>query len=281
MSFHPNNVSSGVVSNTVRLAQDTAQYNIDSLSLDDDKLEKFRDAPDPMHLPSLSSVLHDVYNTTTCLMRLSKPILDSHRYHQNAIRPCDEDDEHHVSHLQRLFPHATLTTLKRLSKSICSRRLELLRMNSHREGLDPALGDDLFLRMVLLEMASISDEAIEHESNTKSSFAAASGRLAAESRTLEDAVIKETSHEERSKPSTGKMENVMFSSEYTLEDLDPSKTDTAQRRHGLVHNTKSHTGPKTRETSVLDHESSYDRSEAFTITACTRCRVVRLTKTRR
>ena len=266
-------------SNTVSLAQETVQYNIDSFSPDDDKIAKLRDAPDPMPLPSLGSILHDVYNTTICLMRLSKPLLDSHRYHQDAARPCDEDDKHHVSHLKRLFPQATLAILKRLSKSICGRRLELLHMNSCREGVYPALGDDPFLRMVLLEMASISDEAIKHESSTKTSFEADSGRLAAEPSSLEDAVFKETSREERSNPSTGKMENLMFPPEYTLEDLEWPKTDTAQRRQGLVHSTKSHTGQKTRETSVLDHELSYDRSEAYTITACMRCLVVCLTKT--
>lgn len=274
-----NKLSSGVVSNTVSLAQETIPYNIDSFSPDDDKIAKLRDAPDPMPLLSLGSILHDVYNTTTCLMRLSKPLLDSHRYHQNAARPCDEDDKHHVSHLKRLFPQATLAILKRLSKSICSRRLELLRMNSCREGVYPALGDDPFLRMVLLELASVSDEAIQHESGTKSSFETDSGRLAAELSSLGDTLVKETSREELSKPSTGKMENLMFSPEYTLEDLEPSKTDTAQRSKGLVHSTKSHTGQKTRETSILDDDLSYDRSEASTITACTRCLVVRLTKT--
>ena len=257
-------------------AQDTAQYSIDGFSLDDAKIVKLGDAPDVMPLLSLGSILQDVYNTTICLMRLSKPLLDNHRCHQKATRPCDEADEHHVSRLQRSFPHATLATLKRLSKSICSRRLELLRMNSNREGLFPTLGDDAFLRMVLLDLASISDEAINYESSTRSSFEVDSVRLAAKPSSLEDTQIEEIAREERSEPSTGKMENTMFSPEYTFEDLEPLRTDTAQRSKGPVSKSKSHIEQKIKEASVLDHESSYDQSEAFHISACTRCRVVRL-----
>lgn len=266
------------VSNTVQSAQYATQYSIDSFSLDDGKIATSRGAPDLVPVLNLGSILKDVHDTTICLMRLSKPLLDSHRCHQNDNRPCDEDDEHHVSHLQRLFPHATLATLKRLSKSICSRRLELLRMNSHREGLYPALGDDAFLRMVLLDLASISDEAIKYEANTRSSFEADSGRPAAEPGSLEDAEMGETPREERSKLNTGETESLMVSPEYTPEDLEPSTGDTTQRRKGLLYDTKSHTGRKAKEASFIDYEVSDDRPEAVTLTTCTRCRVVRLTR---
>lgn len=142
-----------MVLSTVKLARDITQYNLDNLSLEDPTIAKLSDAPDLMPVLNLGPILQDVYSTTNCLMRLSKPLLDSNRYHQDATRPCDEDDEHHVSHLQRLLPHATLARLKLMSKSICSRRLELLRMNPHRDGLYSTLWDDAFLRMVLLELA--------------------------------------------------------------------------------------------------------------------------------
>lgn len=259
-----------MTSDTAQLAQDAAQVKLDNALLSDAKaakLAKMRDFPDVMPMSSLGTILQDVYNTTICLMRLSKPLLDSHRHHQTTTQRCDKDDSHHVPHFQRLLPRASATTSKRLSKSICARRLKLLRMNSDRKELNPVLGDDGFLRVVLLELASVSDEAIKHESSTRST-------VRTEPSSFQDAKNMESSREEQSKLSMGKTDSLSTSPEYMLENLEPSKISTAQRPEGLIHDTESHLGQKVKEASFVDHESSENRPAAVTIVACTRCRVV-------
>ena len=267
-----------VISDQAQTAQDTAQCNLDSRSLDDAKATKLaamRDSPDDTPILSLASILQDVYNTTICLMRLSKPLLDSHRHHQTTTRRCDEDDKHHVSHLQRWLPRATLTIMKRLSKSICARRFEITRINSHWKGHDSALGDDAFLRVVLLELASVSDDTIKYDSSTGSSLEQDTGYLAEEPSSFEDAENMESYREERSEPSPAKVDSLFPSPEYTLKNPEPTMIRIAQHREGVVYKTKSNTGQHAKETSFVDHGSSDDGSEAATISACTRCRVVR------
>jgi hypothetical protein len=164
-----------VISDTAQSAQDTAQCKLDHALLDDAKAVKLatkRGPSDDAPIPSLSAILQEVQNTTICLMRLSRPLLNDHLHHQTTTQHCDKDNKHHISHLQRLIPHATLTVLKRLSKSICARRLGLLRMNSHWGRLD----DVTFLLMVLRNLVSVSDEAVR-TSSTGSSVQAHPGRL--------------------------------------------------------------------------------------------------------
>jgi hypothetical protein len=267
-----------VVSDTAQIAQDTAQCNLDNRPLHDAKaieLAAMRDSLDDTPMLSLGSILQDVYNTTVCLMRLSKPLLDSHRRHQATTRRCDDGAKHHVSHLQRLLPRATLTILRLLSKSICTRQLETLRMNSQQEGSISVLSDDVFLRLVLLELASVSDEAIKLESSTGSSLERNPGYLAEEPSSCEDAENMESYSEERSIPSPAKVDSLFPSPEYTLVNPEPTMIQIAQRREGVVYKTKSDTGQNAKEASFVDHESSDDGSEAATISACTRCRVVR------
>jgi hypothetical protein len=270
-----------VISDTAQIAQDTAQCNLENRSLDDDKAIKLAaiwDSPDDTPTLSLGSILQNVYNTAICLMRLSKPLLDSHRRHQATTRRCDEDDKHHVSHLQRLLPRANLPILKRLSKSICARRLEALRMNSQQEGSISVLSDDLFLRVVFLELASVSDEAMKLESSTGSSLERNPGYLAEEPSSFEDAENMESYCEERSIPSPAKVDSLFPSQEYTLVNPEPTMIQIAHRREGVVYKIESKTGQNAQEASFVDRESSDDGSEAATISACTRCRVVRLTR---
>jgi hypothetical protein len=264
-----------------QLAQDTAQYKIDNALLNNAKaakLAKMRKTSDDASIPSLSAMLQEVHNATICLMRLSKPLLSNHLNHQTTIRHCEKDDKHHVNDLQRLLPHATLTVLKRLSKSICARRLELLRMNSQRGGLRPVSEDVTFLRMLLLDLASVSDEAIKYESSARSSVLADAGRLGAEPSSFEYTENVESSLAERSKANIRQTESLPISSEYMPKSLEPIQISTAQRREDSDYKTKLQTGQKARQALFGDQESS--NPEMFTVTACTRCRVVRLTRTR-
>lgn len=109
---------------------------------------------------------------------------------------------HYVSHLQSLLPHATLEILQRLSKSICGRRLELLRADSYWKLAYPALGDDAILRMMLLEFTSDSNEAVEDESSAGSSLDAED-----DSGSLEDAGKMESSGENPTEASIRQMDS--------------------------------------------------------------------------
>lgn len=287
MSFLLDTVCIDVVSDIAKSAQDTAQRKLDNALLDAvkagkaaiaAKIAKMRDASDGASILSLSAILQEVYNTTICLMRLSRPLLSNHLHHQKTTPRCDQDDKHHVEDLQRLLPRATLTTLKRLSKSICARRLQLLRMNSHPGEFGQALEDVIFLRMVLLDLASVSDEAVNYESSTSSSDQTDPGRLGVQPSSFEDVENMESSLAGRPAPNIGQMETIPTSLEYMLKNIEPAPISTAQRREDIDSKTKLDIGPKAKQASFADHESSDDSSEVFTVTVCTRCRLVRLTR---
>jgi hypothetical protein len=109
-------------------------------------------------------------------MRLSKPLLDNHRRHRRTDRYCTEGDTHHAQGLQRLLPLAELTSLEQLSRSTCARRSELLAMHSRRESSGQALkplDDDAFLRVVFLELASVTGEGTLHDPHARSGIEAA------------------------------------------------------------------------------------------------------------
>lgn len=284
MLFFLDRLRSDAIFDTSQLAHDIAQHLLGSDLLNHGKASKpatVHGSPDVMAASMLGPILQDVHDTTICLMRLSRPLLNNHQRHESTPQRCDQDDTHHVSHLQRLLPHATLTLLKRLSKSICARRLELLHMNSHRERLNLNIGDDAFLRVVLLEMASVSDEAVKYESSKGSSPEADSGRLKAEPCKFENVEYTKSVDEESVSSSIGKVDSVFNSSEYMLEHLEATKINIVQRREGPVYKSTSQAGQKAKEASYTDQEPLDDISEAFTVDACTRCRIVRLSRTQR
>jgi hypothetical protein len=83
-----------VISDTAQSAQDTAQCKLDHALLDDAKAVKLatkRGPSDDAPIPSLSAILQEVQNTTICLMRLSRPLLNDHLHHQTTTQHCDKD----------------------------------------------------------------------------------------------------------------------------------------------------------------------------------------------
>jgi len=185
-----------------------------------------------------------------------------------TARPCDRDDSHHVSHLQRVIPRAKSEILKRLSRSICARSLEILRMNTQQDGFGRALGEGAFLRMVLLELASVSDEAMQHESSTGRSLAADPG-LEVEPNSFEDVEDKEFSDEKISMPDPGQVDSLFNTPEY-------AKINIVQRPEETINEAKSHGRQEAKQASLVDHGSSDDRPIVHTVPVCTRCRVVSL-----
>jgi hypothetical protein len=159
---------------TAQAAQHIAQHDPSNVSSPDD-VEVYRlDTPSTL---SLGGILVDVNSAIACLMRLSRPLLDNHQRHPTIDRYCTEDDTHHAQGLRRLLPRADWIALEQISKSTCARRSELLAMNSRRlESPGPApkpLNDDAYLRVILLEMASVTGEATIRDSDASSSIEAA------------------------------------------------------------------------------------------------------------
>jgi hypothetical protein len=218
---------------------------------------------------SLITVLQSVHDTTTCLMRLSKPLLDNHRRHQGSAGCGDGDETHHVSHLQSLLPNADLTTLKQLSHSICARRLEVLLKNGYRGGRGSALHDDAFLRPILLELASACDKSMKHHIGIGSSLEARSYDQA-DSSSFADARGTEFPSEWRSSTSIRQGDQVFNIPEY----VSRKPESGAQLRKSQDHEVELHDKQEVGKASVLSHKFLTSKSRSSAIPACTRCRAV-------
>jgi hypothetical protein len=264
----------------------------------------------PYHLntpsmPSLGTILGDVNSTMTCLMRLSKTLLDNHRRHRRADRYCTEGDTHHAQRLRRLVPLAELTTLEQLSRSTCARRSELLAMNSQRVGSSgPALkplDDDSFLRVVLLELASVTGEATFHDPGASSGIDAAqevegdlntlgdSGKVNSPGRKdWTDENLKQVDSV-FSTPNEipGQPKSTRSSAARDLRDqgyqAQPSDTQNAGKARVIGSDSRNRDlqaqlsdTQNASKSRVIKLDSWNDTAESMTISACTRCRVVSL-----
>jgi hypothetical protein len=143
-----------------------AQYSPGPRSLGDANVLAVPDDLDTTSTLSLGTILADVNSALTCLMRLSKPLLDNHRRHRTIDQYCTEGGTHHAQQLQRLLPRVEWTTLEQLSRSTCARRNKVLMANSRRKVSGAALDDVSFLRVVLLELVSVTGGLASHQHQT-------------------------------------------------------------------------------------------------------------------
>jgi hypothetical protein len=143
-----------------------AQYSPGPRSLGDAKVLAVPYDLDTTSTLSLGTILADVNSALSCLMRLSKPLLDNHRRHRTIDRYCAEGGTHHAQQLQRLLPRVEWTTLKQLSRSTCARRNKVLMANSRRRVSSAAFDDAAFLRAVLLELVSVTGGLASHQHQT-------------------------------------------------------------------------------------------------------------------
>jgi hypothetical protein len=217
-------------------------------------------------------------------MRLSKPLLDNYRRHPTIDRYCTEDDTHHAEGLRRLLPRADWIALEQISRSTCARRSELLAMNSRRlespgSALKP-LNDDAYLRVILLEMASVTGEATVRDSNASSSIEAAQ-ELEGDRTAVIDSKDVKAPVVRRLKTKNTKQVDIVFSKPQNLSRPQlPTTTGTERYPGHLDRRTQVSNTQTAVKTNTVGSNSSDVTVVSETLTACTRCRTVGLSKPR-
>jgi hypothetical protein len=267
-----------------RTVQPTAPYKPSHQSSD---YAEILPLSDPLDTTTIITILADIHAATLCLMRLSKPLFDNHRRHWDPDRYCAEGETHLAQHLQRILRGAEWTALEQLSRSTCARRDILLITNSRRKISDAAALDDItFLRVVLLELASVSGETSSGGEIVPGDEADWNVFRDAEKSGSQIIGRWSTDHvgtprDPPKKPSSSSQAHrdiVPNASKIMLIESDPVENFRTQLPGDL--NRKAYPGDtqKTGKAQLVDSDSSDDTTKPMTMTACTRCRVVSLLK---